>query len=119
MKKILFPTALVLVAAGSWAFRAKTAEPASYMMLTSHFVGSGFSAAKGSLVVIMPDGQVQTQDVEVKSGTPTNVSNSLEQLHLKETIKLNELRAAGWRVKTATQMNGTTVFEMTYLLEKE
>lgn len=88
-------------------------------MVVSRFTGNTLDA-DNTLSVITPDGQVQTQEFDAKTGSTKKVAGALDQMHLNETKKLNELRQLGWRVVTSTQMSvgGGVINEMVYLLEK-
>ena len=121
MKKVFLSAALALAVAGSWAFYPKAAADASggYMMVISRFSGGGFSA-KNTLSVIAPDGQVQTQEADAKTGTISKVAGSFDQMHVTELKKINELQLAGWRVVNSTQnsVGNGAITETIYLLEK-
>ena len=120
MKKVFLSVALALAVAGSWAFYPKAAaEPGGYMMVISRFTGTGFSG-KNTLSVVAPDGQIQTQETDVKAGNVIKVANSFDQMHLSELKKINELRLQGWRVVNSTQnsVSGGAITETIYLLEK-
>ncbi|MGI4824351.1 MAG: hypothetical protein ACRYFV_24335 [Janthinobacterium lividum] len=120
MKKLLITAALITAATSSWALYNNHTEPANgYMMVISRFTGTGFSG-KGTLSIISPDGQMQTQEIDAKVGTTNKVANSFDQLHLKEVKTLNDLHTSGWRIKTATQVSAGPVVinETVYLLEK-
>jgi hypothetical protein len=119
MKKVFLSAALALAVAGSWAFYPKAAEPAGYMMVISRFTGSGFSA-KNTLSVITPDGQIQTQEADAKTGSINKVAGSFDQMHLTELKKINELQQQSWRVMNSTQnsVGNGAITETIYLLEK-
>ncbi|RAK66910.1 hypothetical protein [Hymenobacter edaphi] len=117
MKKLLLPALLLVTALGSWAFYPKTAEPQGYMMVIGRIAGNGFSA-KNSISTIMPDGQMQTQELDAKTGSVSKLTGSFDQLHQAELKKLNELRQVGWRVVNSTQMTAGAAIETTYLLDK-
>jgi hypothetical protein len=117
MKKAFPFAALLLAAAGSWAFYPKApAEPTGYMMVVSHFSGNAFSA-KGTISTISPDGEVQN-NFDAKNGSGKQIIASYDQLHLVETQKLNELRQAGWRL-VATHQSASVSLETTFILEKQ
>ncbi len=120
MKKLLLPVALLLAAAGSWAFYPKPiADSEGYMMVVSRSYVV-VSAKQNSLTVISPDGQTQVQESETKTGRGTNATASYNQLRTSEVMKLNELRKAGWRVVTSNQLTiPGTLIETTYLLENK
>jgi galactokinase/mevalonate kinase-like predicted kinase len=92
---------------------------AAIMMVISRFAGTGFSA-KGTISIISPAGQLQTQEVNAKTGNVKRVAESFDELHLAELKTLNDLHTAGWRVKTTTQVSVTsgTINETDHLLEK-
>ncbi|RTQ49233.1 hypothetical protein EJV47_13890 [Hymenobacter gummosus] len=113
MKKLILFAALLLVAAGSWAFYPKTAEPAGYMMLRSQLIGNGFSF-KVLLSVYPADGPVQNQEIPVKLGTTDKALASVEMLRTTELRKLNEYRQAGWHLAQVMQSGTETI----YILEK-
>lgn len=117
MKKIFPFAALLLAAAGSWAFYPKAAESQGYMMVVSRFTGNGFSA-KIIVSTIAPDGQIQTEEHDAKTGTRDKMTNSFDQLHVVETRKLNELRQTGWRVVSSHQSTSVSL-ETTFVLEKQ
>ena len=121
MKKALLFVALLLTAAGSWAFYPKPAEPGEYMMVVSRFSATAVFRGKNTLSVIASDGQTQKQEYDVKNGSLNKLNDSFDQLHQDELRKLNELHQLGWRVVTNNQMivsNGA-INETTYLLEKK
>ena len=121
MKKVFLSAALALAVAGSWAFYPKAAaEPMGYMMVISRFSGSAFGG-KNTLSTISPDGQIQTQETDAKSGTINKVANSLDQMHFNELKKINELRLQGWQVVNSTQnsVGGGAITETIYLLDKK
>lgn len=120
MKKVFLSAALVLAVAGSWAFYPKTlADATGYMMVISRFTGGGFSA-KNTLSIIAPDGQIQMQEADAKTGTLNKVAGSFDQMHVTELKKLNELQQQGWRVAHVTQnsVGNGAITESIYLLEK-
>ncbi|SDY74240.1 hypothetical protein [Hymenobacter psychrophilus] len=119
MKKIIPFAGLLLAAACSWAFYPKPAEPTGYAMVISRFSGSALNA-KNTLSIIMPNGEVQVQETDAKSGTIKKVANSFDLMHLEELKKLNELRQNGWRVVNSTQISvgAGTINETIYVLEK-
>lgn len=120
MKKVFLSAALALAVAGSWAFYPKApADATGYMMVISRFSGGAFNA-KNSLSVIAPDGQIQTLEVDAKTGTVNKVAGSFDQMHLAELKKINELQQIGWRVVNSTQnsVGNGAITETIYLLEK-
>lgn len=120
MKKVFLSAALTLAVAGSWAFYPKAAaDTTGYMMVISRFTGSGFSA-KNTLSVITPDGQIQTQEADAKTGTINKVAGSFDQMHLTELKKINELQQQGWRIVNSTQnsVGNGAITETIHLLEK-
>jgi hypothetical protein len=119
MKKVFVSAALALAVAGSWAFYPKAAEPGGYMMVVSRFTGTGFGG-KNTLSTISPDGQIQTQEADAKSGSINKVANSFDQMHLSELKKINELKLQGWRVVNSTQnsVGNGAITETIYVLDK-
>lgn len=120
MKKVFLSLALVLAVVSAWAFYPKAPQTSGFMMVISRFSGAGFSS-KGTVIVIPPDGQAQTQEVETKTGSLNKVSGSLDQLSIAELKTLNELRATGWRLKTSTPvvLGSGAITETVYILEKD
>jgi hypothetical protein len=118
MNKNILVGMLALIAAGSWAFYPKAEATNGYMMVVSRLSGSAFST-KINISTISPEGQTQTQEFDAKSGNVSKFTGSLDQLHIVELKKLNELRAVGWRVVTSTQSNASVSIENTFILEKQ
>ena len=111
MKKAFLSAALALVAAGSWAFYPKAAEPGGYMMV----VGSSYNN-NISVITITSDGQHTEALTQL-----TKLKYLSQDKHKAELLKLNQLQQSGWRVvsMTATLVgNGYNTPETTYLLEK-
>lgn len=119
MKKIFPFVGLLLAAACSWAFYPKAAESSGYAMVISRFSGTALNA-RNTLSIIMPNGDMQVQETDVKTGTIKKVASSFDLMHLEELKKLNELRQNGWRVVNSTQMSvgDGTINETIYVLEK-
>ncbi|HET9502488.1 MAG TPA: hypothetical protein VFO93_03030 [Hymenobacter sp.] len=120
MRKVFLSLAFALAVVSAWAFYPKAPQANGFMMVISRFSGTGFSS-KGTIIVIPPDGQAQTQELETKTGTLNKISGSLDQLSIAELKTLNDLRATGWRLKTSTPVvlgNGA-ITETVYVLEKD
>ena len=101
--------ALAFVAAGSWAFYPKAAEPSGYMMVTS----SNFPGY--SITIISPSGELINQVVDSK-----RYLSAKQELRKAEISKINELKQAGWKViSTSMHSNGfVRPGDYVYLLEK-
>ena len=115
MKKMFFLAALALVAAGSWAFYPKAAEPSGYMMVTSN------NYLDYSITIISPNGELVNQVVDSKKHSSTKQAVTANQeLRKAEISKINELKRAGWKVVSASMRpNGFSGFgDYVYLLEK-
>lgn len=117
MKKTLCVLTLLAVAAGSWAFYPKAVEPQGYMMVVSRLTVYGTSA-KNTVTTIAPDGQLQTVEVEAKTGSMSKIVTTYDQLHQLELKKLNELRQAGWHVVNTARSDEGGFNEVTFLLDK-
>lgn len=121
MNKVLLTSTLALTLfGGAWALYAKAPQANGYMMVISRFSGTSFSS-KGSIITISPDGQTQTQEMDTKTGSVNRIVGSLDQLSVSELKTVNDLRAAGWRVRNVTPviLGGGSITETVYLLEKE
>ncbi len=111
MKKLVYGAALLMVAAGSFAFLPKEADAPKYMMLVAN-------PTNRTLFTISPEGLVQGGKVnlEAKSGI-------LERLQVRqaELATLNDLRKLGWVIiqqQTADFPSGMASYsETTTLLE--
>ena len=115
MKKMFLFAALALIAAGSWAFYPKTAEPSGYMMVTS----SNF--LDYSITIISPSGKLVNQVVDSKTHlSAKQIVTANQELRKAEISKINELKQAGWKVISASMRpNGFSGFgDYVYLLEK-
>ena len=115
MKKMFLFAALALVAAGSWAFYPKAAEPSGYMMVTSS------SLLDYSITIISPSGELVNQVVDSKTHRSAKQAVMANQeLRKAEVSKINELKRAGWKVISASMRpNGFSSFgDYVYLLEK-
>ena len=122
MKKIIPFAALLLAAAGSWAFYPKTAEPQGYMMITGVGRAAGLGAFNASLTVTSPTGEQVTEELDGKAfGTSKSISAGFIGLHQAELRKINQYVQQGWRVVGVTQNNSYqgAVNETTYLLSKQ
>ncbi|GAA4368352.1 hypothetical protein GCM10023185_41040 [Hymenobacter saemangeumensis] len=121
MKKALSFAALLLAAAGSWAFYPKPAEPSGYMMVIGSGRTSGLASYTASITVVQPTGEEQAREIDTKSLTRKNVMSGFVDLHKAELAQLNQLSAQGWRVVAVTQSNSFqgALNETTYLLEKK
>ena len=112
MKKLVYGAALLVVAAGSFAFLPKEGEPTGYMMLVT-------DAHDRTLFTISSDGLVQGGKVEIDR--KLNLSPRM-QIRRAELINLNHLRKQGWMVKqqqtTVVTANWDLYAESTTLLEK-
>ena len=84
-------------------------------MVISRFSGSAFGG-KNTLSTVTPDGQIQTQEADAKSGTCNKVANSFDLMHLNELKSINELRLQGWHVVNSTQnsVGGGAITETIY-----
>ena len=115
MKKMFLFAALAFVAAGSWAFYPKAAEPSGYMMVTS----SNF--LDYSITIISPSGELVNQVVDSKAHSSARQAVTANQeLRKAEISKINELKRAGWKVISASMRpNGFSGSgDYVYLLEK-
>ena len=109
MKKMFLFAALAFVAAGSWAFYPKAAEPSGYMMVTSS------NYPDYSITIISPSGELINQVVDSKRHL-----SAKQELRKAEISKINELKQAGWKVISASMRpNGFSGSgDYVYLLEK-
>ena len=115
MKKMFLFAALALVAAGSWAFYPKAAEPSGYMMVTS----SNFPGY--SITIISPSGELVNQVVDPKSySSAKQIVTANQKLYKAEISKINELKQAGWKVISASMHSNDLIKpgDYVYLLEK-
>ena len=115
MKKMFLFAALAFVAAGSWAFYPKAAEPSGYMMVTS----SNFPSY--SITIISPSGELVNQVVDPKKyDSARQMVAANQKLYKAEISKINELKQAGWKVISASMHSNGFVRpgDYVYLLEK-
>ena len=115
MKKMFLFATLAFVAAGSWAFYPKAAEPSGYMMVTS----SNFPSY--SITIISPSGELVNQVVDPKKyDSARQMVAANQKLYKAEISKINELKQAGWKVISASMHSNGFVRpgDYVYLLEK-
>ncbi|MFD1470018.1 hypothetical protein ACFQ48_17450 [Hymenobacter caeli] len=106
MKKLFLSATLLLVAAGTWAFYPKAAEPGGYMMVI------GRESHGYSIITISPSGETSIQPV-------TKTKQDAEfALRKAEILKVNDLKQNGWKVINTTTHSVPGYFEEVYLLEK-
>ena len=122
MKKVFLSGALALVAAGSWAFYPKAAEPAGCMMIISNPSRGGFSSGV-SITTVAPDGTQLEQSTKIKSTLLTSRSADAIEAHKLELAVLNSYTRDGWHILSVTPTTvldkGTTSeYQTVYLLEK-
>ncbi|MGI4884174.1 MAG: hypothetical protein ACRYFR_04370 [Janthinobacterium lividum] len=115
MKKTFVLAALALAAVGSWAFYPKAVEPSGYMMVI------GRTYPDYSLTTITPAGESTTQVIDSKSYIlPNKLVAASEALRIAEIRKINELKAAGWKVNSMSVYSSNREYseQEVYLLEK-
>jgi hypothetical protein len=120
MKKAFPFAALLLAAAGSWAFYPKApAEPTGYMMVIGSATFSGFTS-KAEVTVVDPAGKTTVEDVDARNSSAKKITESLTALHQVELKKLNELKQQGWNIvqTTAQTISPPAMLTTTYVLEK-
>lgn len=118
MKKIFYLPLLALVAAGSWAFYPKPAEPSGYMMVIGSATFAGFTS-KAEVTIVDATGKATVEEVDARNGTAKKVTESLTVLHQAELKKLNELKQQGWSIiqTTSQTISPPAMLTTTYVLE--
>ncbi|GAC1382525.1 MAG: hypothetical protein NVS3B25_34360 [Hymenobacter sp.] len=112
MKKAFLFAALLLAAAGSWAFYPNENHPGPYIQLDAYSADG-----RGTIVTTGPDGRVGVTQVKEMDAPLARA---------KTLLKLNDLRRDGWQVVQMTEHNISSTansyysdsFNETYLLEK-
>ena len=136
MKRLLL--LLPLLAGGLWAFQAKDAPPARYLMVVRDLERTSYSdQPHPALTVIEPDGSFKTEELPVvttalpkatvqativKGSTTDSTSTRLRRfryarnfIYQAEVRKLNELSTQGWVLVSTVEDGNTT----RYLLRKD
>ncbi|MBC7447079.1 MAG: hypothetical protein H7330_03380 [Hymenobacteraceae bacterium] len=120
MKKLVYGAALLVAAAGSFAFLPKAEEPTGCMLVigTVYF---GFSN-KAAIVTVAPDGTTVEEAVSINGrNSSEDLARGLTMLRIAEQHKLQELTRVGWTVKSTFQQGDVgqlRVSQTTYVLEK-
>jgi hypothetical protein len=122
MKKVLFPTLLILVAIASWAFYPKAAEPGGYMMVIGNLTFKGLSA-EANVTTITADGQQSEKVVEVKVRSAEKLNDGFTEVQKVALAQINLLSKSGWQLANTTPATLTTggttrVNQVIYVLEK-